>query len=136
MKKHLGAFLRVLVSVGILAYLFNGIFHKEALEYFQAHNIDPGALDWVARARIVWSVGPQALWHEFQKINPIWLAAAIVSAGTGHPRNHPLAVDSACPGVGCEILAPLFDFVHRFVFQRVYARLHRRRCRQGVVRGP
>jgi hypothetical protein len=66
MKKHLGALLRVLVSVGILAYLFNGIFHKEALEYFQAHNIDPDALDWAARARIVWSVGPQTLWHEFR----------------------------------------------------------------------
>ena len=81
MKKHLGALLRVLVSVGILAYLFNGIFHKEALDYFQARNIDPDSLDWMARGRIVWSVGPQALWHEFQKINPIWLVAAIVSAG-------------------------------------------------------
>jgi uncharacterized protein (TIRG00374 family) len=81
MKKHLGAILRIFVSVGILAYLFNGIFHKEALEYFQAHNIDPDALDWQARARIVWSVGPQTLWHEFQKIDATWLAAAIVSAG-------------------------------------------------------
>ena len=42
MKKKLGALLRVVVSVGILAYLFHGIFKKEALDYFQTHNIDPG----------------------------------------------------------------------------------------------
>jgi uncharacterized protein (TIRG00374 family) len=81
MKKHAGALLRVLVSVSILAYLFNGIFHKQALDYFQAHNIDPDTLDWLARARIVWSVGPDALWREFQMVNPLWLIAAIVSAG-------------------------------------------------------
>jgi uncharacterized protein (TIRG00374 family) len=81
MKKQLGALVRVVVSVGILAYLFNGIFHKEATDYFLAHNIDPDSLSWVERARIVWSVGPQALWHEFQRIDPLWFAAAVISAG-------------------------------------------------------
>ena len=81
MKKRLGALLRVMVSVGILAYLFNGIFHKEALDYFEAHSIAPDSLNWVERARIVWSVGPESLWHEFQKIDPLWFAAAIISAG-------------------------------------------------------
>ena len=80
MKKHQGALARVLVSVGILAYLFNGIFHKEALDYFEARSIDPDALSWVERARIVWSVGPHALWHEFQKISLIWFIAAAISA--------------------------------------------------------
>jgi uncharacterized protein (TIRG00374 family) len=81
MKKKLGGLVRVLISVGILAYLFNGIFHKEALDYFQTRNIDPDALNWVERARIVWSVGPQALWHEFQKIDPLWFIAAVICAG-------------------------------------------------------
>jgi glycosyltransferase 2 family protein len=81
MKKRLGGIIRLLVSVGILAYLFNGIFHKQALEYFQANNIDPDSLNWVERARIVWSVGPQALWHAFQRIDPWWYIAAIVSGG-------------------------------------------------------
>jgi uncharacterized protein (TIRG00374 family) len=81
MNNKLGALVRVLVSVGILAYLFNGIFHKEALDYFTAHNIDPDALNWAERARSVWSVGPQALWHEFQRIDPLWFVAAIISAG-------------------------------------------------------
>ena len=80
MKKKLGGLIRVLISVGILAYLFNGIFHKEALNYFDARNIDPASLSWVERARIVWSVGPQALWLEFQKIDPRWFAAAVVAA--------------------------------------------------------
>jgi uncharacterized protein (TIRG00374 family) len=80
MKKKLGGLLRVLVSVGILAYLFNGIFHKEALNYFDAHNIDPDSLSWIERARIVWSVGPQALWHEFQKIDPLWFTASVLAA--------------------------------------------------------
>jgi uncharacterized protein (TIRG00374 family) len=81
MKKRLGALVRLLVSVGILAYLFNGIFHKEALDYFEAHSIDPDSLNWVERARIVWDVGPEALWHEFQRIDPLWFAAAIICAG-------------------------------------------------------
>src|ERR1039458_3566421 len=80
MKKKLGGLVRVLISVGILAYLFNGIFHKEALDYFAARNIDPDALSWVERARIVWSVGPQALWHEFQKIDPLWFTASVLAA--------------------------------------------------------
>lgn len=82
MKKKLGIVVRLLVSVTILAYLFNGIFRKEALDYFQAHNIDPDALNWVERARIVWSVGPQDLWQAFQRIDPLWFAAAVVCAGT------------------------------------------------------
>jgi uncharacterized protein (TIRG00374 family) len=81
MKKQLGALVRLLVSVGILAYLFNNIFHKEALNYFDTHSIDPDSLNWVERARIVWGVGPQTLWHEFQKIDPLWFAAAIICAG-------------------------------------------------------
>ena len=81
MKKKLGALLRVVVSVRILAYLFNGIFHKEALDYFQAHNIDPDALSWSERARIVWSVGPQALWDALRKVDALWLTAAVICAG-------------------------------------------------------
>ena len=81
MKKKLGALVRVVVSVGILAYLFNGIFHKEALTYFQAHNIDPDALSWSERAKIVWTVGPQALWDALRKVDALWLAAAVICAG-------------------------------------------------------
>jgi uncharacterized protein (TIRG00374 family) len=81
MKKKLGALLRVVISVGILAYLFNSIFHKEATSYFESHNIDPDALNWAERARIVWSVGPQSLWEAFQKISVLWLAGAVICAG-------------------------------------------------------
>ena len=81
MKKKLGALLRVAVSLGILVYLFNSIFHNEAANYFESHNLDPDALNWAARARIVWTVGPQSLWGAFQKINFWWFVAAVISAG-------------------------------------------------------
>jgi uncharacterized protein (TIRG00374 family) len=81
MKKKLGALLRVAVSVGILIYLFNSIFHNEALNYFESNNIDPDALNWAERARIVWTVGPQSLWGAFQKISLWWFGAAVISAG-------------------------------------------------------
>ena len=81
MKQKFAALVRVVVSVGILAYLFNSIFQKEALQYFEAHDIDPDALNWIERARIVWSVGPQSLWHEFQKIHVLWLAASVACMG-------------------------------------------------------
>ena len=54
MKKKLTGLLRVLVSVGILLYLFNGIFRKEASDYFAAHHINPDTLTWTERAHIVW----------------------------------------------------------------------------------
>jgi len=81
MKKKLGALVRVVVSVGILAYLFNGIFHKEALDYFQAHNLDPDTLSWSERTRIIWSVGPQVLWEAVRKVDALWLTAAVICAG-------------------------------------------------------
>ena len=81
MKRKLGALMRVVVSVGILAYLFNSIFHKEAAGYFESHSIDPNALNWMERARIVWSVGPQSLWEAFQKIHLLWFVGAVLCAG-------------------------------------------------------
>ena len=81
MKKKLGALVRVVVSVGILAYLFNSIFHKEAASYFESHNIDPDALNWVERARIVWSVCPQSLLEALQKISLLWFMGAVICAG-------------------------------------------------------
>jgi uncharacterized protein (TIRG00374 family) len=81
MKKKLGALLRVVVSVGILFYLFHGIFHKEAGEYFETHQINPDTLTWMERARIIWRVGPLSLWEAVQKAQPLWIVAAIVCAG-------------------------------------------------------
>lgn len=81
MKQKLSALVRIMVSVGILAYLFHGIFLKEAKGYFDAHQIDPNTLDWLARMRIVWTVGPQSLWQEFAKISPVWLAASVACMG-------------------------------------------------------
>ena len=46
MKQKLLALLRVVVSVGILFYLFNGIFHDEARKAVP----DLDALDWMSRA--------------------------------------------------------------------------------------
>jgi glycosyltransferase 2 family protein len=81
MKKKLGGLLRVIISVGILAYLFNSIFHKEAADYFDSNSIDPDALNWMERARIVWTVGPESLWAAFQKIHVLWFAGAVICAG-------------------------------------------------------
>lgn len=81
MKQKLTALLRILVSVGILGYLFNSIFQKEAARYFEQHNIDPAQLHWLERAQIVWREGPNALWEVFQKVNPWWFALAIVAMG-------------------------------------------------------
>jgi uncharacterized protein (TIRG00374 family) len=81
MKKKLGGLIRILVSVGILAYLFNGIFQNEANEYFQAHSLDPNAMSWMERARIVWHAGPLSLWNALQRIEPLWFAAAVICGG-------------------------------------------------------
>ena len=81
MKRKLGGLIRILVSVGILAYLFHGIFQNEAADYFTAHQIDPDALSWVEHARIVWHVGPLSLWNALQKINPWWFVAAVICSG-------------------------------------------------------
>jgi len=81
MKKKLGALIRIVISVGILAYLFNSIFQKQAADYFEARNIDPDALTWAERARIVWHVGPESLWAAFQKIDPRWFVLAVICAG-------------------------------------------------------
>ena len=82
MKKLIGNLVRVLVSVGILIYLFNSIFHKEAAKYFSVHQIDPDALSWSERAHIVWTQGPQALWEVFHQINAAWFALAVLSVGS------------------------------------------------------
>lgn len=81
MKKKLGALVRILVSVGILAYLFNSIFQKEAAKYFEAHGIDPDALNWADRAHVVWTKGPAALWEVFQHCDVWWFLAGIAFVG-------------------------------------------------------
>ncbi|MDW8342963.1 MAG: lysylphosphatidylglycerol synthase transmembrane domain-containing protein [Verrucomicrobiae bacterium] len=80
-KKRLGLLVRVLVSAGILAYLFNGIFQKEAAGYFEQAGIDPQTLPWGERTRIVWTKGPNALWEVFQEVDPVWFAAAVACMG-------------------------------------------------------
>jgi uncharacterized protein (TIRG00374 family) len=77
MKKQLTTLLRVLVSFGILAYLFNSIFQKEAADYFVAHQIDPAKISQWERIRIVWTVGPEHLWEVFQTISVGWFLAGV-----------------------------------------------------------
>lgn len=81
MRKHLGLLGRVLVSVGILVYLFHGIFQKEAAQYFEQHGVDPQSLSWQDRTRIVWTQGPNALWEVFQDVDAVWFAAAVGCMG-------------------------------------------------------
>jgi uncharacterized protein (TIRG00374 family) len=76
MKKKLVALLRVLVSVGILVYLFNGIFHDEARKLVP----DLDTMSWSMREHVVWTQGPQALWDAFQKIDPLWFVGAVICA--------------------------------------------------------
>ncbi len=77
MKQRLLALLRILVSVGILAYLFNGIFHAEAKKLVS--NLD--TMTWTEREHIVWTKGPQVLWEVFQRVNLLWFAAGTLSVG-------------------------------------------------------
>jgi uncharacterized protein (TIRG00374 family) len=77
MKKHLGNALRVLISVGMLAYLFNGIFRKEAME--RVANLD--TLPWAERTVKIWSLGPQALVEVFRQVQPLWFVLAIACIG-------------------------------------------------------
>lgn len=81
MKQKIAALVRILVSVGILAYLFNSIFQKEAASFFTAHQIDPASLPWALRTQIVWTEGPQALWRVFQAVNVWWFVVAVASLG-------------------------------------------------------
>ncbi len=77
MKQKLLALARVLVSVGILAYLFNGIFHDEARKAVP----DLDRLPWAERAQAVWTKGPAALWEVFRRVNPAWFALAVGCMG-------------------------------------------------------
>lgn len=77
MKKKLGALVRILVSVGILAYLFNSIFQKEAAKYFETQGINPDSLSWTERAPVVWTKGPAALWEVFQRCDPVWFLGGV-----------------------------------------------------------
>lgn len=81
MKKKLGAVVRIVVSVGILAYLFNSIFQKEAARYFTEHQIKSETLHWADRAQIVWTEGPRALWTVFQQVNPWWFILGTLALG-------------------------------------------------------
>lgn len=81
MKKKLGAIVRIVVSVGILAYLFHGIFQKEAARYFEQHGLRPDELTFAERSRIIWTEGPNALWEVFREVDPWWFAAAIGCVG-------------------------------------------------------
>jgi len=77
MKKHLGNLARVLISVGMLAYLFHGIFRKEAAE--RIAGLDN--LPWPERLAKIWSVGPHSLAQVFQQVEPVWFVLAIVCIG-------------------------------------------------------
>lgn len=81
MKQRLGALARVLVSVGILAYLFNRIFQEQAAMYFAQHKLDPETLAWQERARIVWTEGPAALWAVFREVSFGWFVLGVACMG-------------------------------------------------------
>lgn len=77
MKQKLIATLRILVSVGILAYLFNGIFHTETRKLVP----DLDTYTWGHREATVWTKGPHALWEVFQKVSLLWFGAAVACMG-------------------------------------------------------
>jgi uncharacterized protein (TIRG00374 family) len=77
MKQKIFAIARVLVSVTILAYLFDGIFRDEA----RKHVADLDTLGWWAREQIVWTKGPAGLWDVFQKVNLWWFAGGLTCIG-------------------------------------------------------
>ncbi|MCX6899418.1 MAG: lysylphosphatidylglycerol synthase transmembrane domain-containing protein [Verrucomicrobia bacterium] len=58
MKKHLGILLRCAVSIGILYFIFKGIFAKESPEH-------------------PWTVGAAKLWHDLTSPDPLWLLGGI-----------------------------------------------------------
>ena len=77
MKQKLLAIARLLVSVGILAYLFNGIFRDEARKAVP----DLDTLTWAQREHIVWTKGPHALWEVFQRVDLWCFAGGIALMG-------------------------------------------------------
>src|SRR5215204_6206409 len=81
MKKKLGGLLRIVVSLGILAYLFNSIFQKEAKAHFVANQINPDQLSWWDRTQIVWTEGPRALWGVFRSCDPMWFLLGVLCVG-------------------------------------------------------
>jgi uncharacterized protein (TIRG00374 family) len=58
MKKYLGILLRCGVSIGILYFIFKGIFEKESKEH-------------------PWTVGAAKLWHDLTSPDPLWLLAGM-----------------------------------------------------------
>jgi uncharacterized protein (TIRG00374 family) len=94
--KRLGVVLRVVVSVGILAFLLHTIFRSEAEGYFAASKIDPGTLGWWERTSTVWSVGSHGLWRRFGDMDPAWFALAI-----------------ACYGVACALVIVRWQMILR-----------------------
>jgi uncharacterized protein (TIRG00374 family) len=77
MKQKLFGALRVLVSVGILAYLFNGIFGDEARKSVP----DLDEMPRFQREAVIWTKGPHALWEVFQKVNAWWFVLAVALMG-------------------------------------------------------
>lgn len=73
MKKKLTALVRILVSVGILAYLFTGIFRDEARKAVP----DLDALHGMDRLHVIWTKGPAALWDVFQHCSLAWFALGV-----------------------------------------------------------
>lgn len=81
MRKQFGVFFRVLISMGILAYLFNNIFQKEAEQYFVSRGINPETLSWSERALTIWTIGPKHLWDVFQGMQMGWFILGILMFG-------------------------------------------------------
>jgi len=77
MKKSLANLARVLVSLGILAYLFHGIFQKEAAQQVSGLNEMP----WGERFEKIWTVGPRVLGDVFQQVHPLWFLLAVACVG-------------------------------------------------------
>jgi hypothetical protein len=77
MKQKLLAIARILVSVGILAYLFNGIFRDETRKLVP----DLETMSWADREHVVWTKGPAALWEVFQHVSLVWFAGGVACIG-------------------------------------------------------
>lgn len=81
MKKRLGLIIRVVISAGILLYLFNSIFQKETVKYFESQGIDPVELTWHERAVTVWTQGPLYLWDVISNGDMKWFFLGVFVLG-------------------------------------------------------
>ena len=62
--------LRLALCVGLLLFVFQGIFFQEARRLTRTQGIQWEQLSVKTRLQIAWTAGPKALWHTILQLHP------------------------------------------------------------------